>query len=167
VESGKEWSGEIAGYRTALSNVARYICHDKDAREDLIQDTFVRALQARSAPTGNTLSWLITILRNALIDKGRRQRPDLVPLAEDTPAMAPEPDPPWCDVSIENVKAVVAALPRELREPFEMHYIDGDRYKDVAAKLDIPPNTVATRLLRARKAIRKALFGDRVKRRSK
>jgi DNA-directed RNA polymerase specialized sigma24 family protein len=52
-------------------------------------------------------------------------------------------------------------LEPEFRQVFTLHAFERRSYKDIAAALDIPQNTVGTRLLRARKKLRVLLLGGR------
>lgn len=165
VESGKV---ELEKYAPELRYVARYICRDDAERDDLIQDTFVRALRHLShhPPPANMAAWLVSILRNAYIDMKRRPSREFELLIEDTPTPEPEPEPPWGDISIDDVCKALCELRPALRESFKRHYFAGQRYKDIAQEFGISPNTVATQLLRARKRLREILLRDRVKLRS-
>lgn len=165
VESGKV---ELEGYAPELRSVARHICREDVEREDLIQDTFVRALRYLShhPRPANMGPWLVSILRNAFIDMKRRPARECEQLVDEPPTSEQEPEPPWSDVSIEDVRKALGELKPSLRELFERHYIAGRRYKDIAAELGISPNTVATQLLRARKRLREVLLRDRVRLRS-
>ena len=163
--------GAAAGWSTAdlrtheaeLRAAARHICRDPMEREDLIQDTFERGLRylrsGNPAPR-NMRVWLVSILRNAFIDRTRRTAVAFEELGEHSAPLEHEP-PAWSDVSLDEVRAALAELEPELRVPFEMHYIAQVRYREIAEQLRIPSNTVATRLLRARKLLRQILLRDR------
>lgn len=164
------WSDpDLRIHEAELRAAARYLCGNDSEREDLIQDTFERALRFLSRgnprPT-NMRPWLVSILRHAFIDLKRRTAVAFVPLGDDPSAIEQEPQPPWGDVSVEQVRVAVARLEPELGVIFEMHYFSQLRYKDIAKQLGIPQNTVATRLLRARKVLRDILMRDRVDHRS-
>jgi RNA polymerase sigma factor (sigma-70 family) len=160
------WSDtELRTHEAALRAAARYICRDEGEREDLIQDAFERGLRFLSAgnprPT-NMRVWLVSILRNAFIDRRRRAAVVFEELDADRAAPAAEPEPPpWADVSIDEVRAALAELDPGLRAAFELHYLERFRYREIAERLGIPANTVATRLFRARKALRDVLLRGR------
>lgn len=164
-DRGRErWTAELASYEAELRATSRYICRNDSEREDLIQDAFERALRHLGAgnprPT-NMRAWLVSILRNAFIDR-RRRAAVAGALFEDGPAAVaapePEPEPPWSAVSIDDVRAALAELDEPQRVAFELHYLSRMRYDQIASQLGIPSNTVATRLYRARKALREILL---------
>jgi RNA polymerase sigma-70 factor (ECF subfamily) len=154
------WAAELASHEPSLRAAARHICRDDGDREDLIQDTFERALKHLSAGNPRPIhmrAWLVSILRNAFIDRKRRAS---IPVSElmDVPQEPPDPEPAWCSVSVDQVRVALDELPTELRTAFELHYLKRLRYSEIAVRLKIPPNTVATRLFRARRSLRDILL---------
>jgi RNA polymerase sigma-70 factor (ECF subfamily) len=163
-EAHVELERRLAAHGPALRAAAAGLCRGSGAPEleDLIQDTFERALRhltaGRPAPD-NERAWLVSILRHVFIDRLRAARPrhetiDELPL----PAPEPVPEPVWARVSIADVEAALATIDPALRAPFELHYLQRMPYAEIAATLKIPPNTVASRLHRARKAVRDCLL---------
>jgi RNA polymerase sigma factor (sigma-70 family) len=150
-------------HEAELRTASRYICRDDSEREDLIQDTFERALRhlgAGNPNPGNMRAWLVSILRNAFIDRKRRAAVAVMVHNDEPVAAAPEPEPEpvWSAVSIEDVRAALAELDEPQRRVFELHYLERMRYDQIASQLGVPANTVATRLYRARKALREILL---------
>jgi RNA polymerase sigma-70 factor (ECF subfamily) len=146
----------LAEHAPALHAAAVHLCRKAWETDDLVQDTFERALrhlsQGNPAPI-HMRGWLVSILRNAFIDRVRRRAVTFEPIADHAEPER-DPEPAWAQVSVDEIRAAVARLDGELRSVFELHYIEGLRYKVVAAKLRVPENTVASRLYRARKALR-------------
>lgn len=135
--------------------------------DDLVQDTFERALRhvtaGRPAPD-NPRAWLVSILRNVFVDRLRARHSEervrqghAAEPREDAGAAEPTAPPAWSQVSLDDVRDALPAIDPALRAAFELHYLRGLRYADVASALGIPMNTVASRLHRARQAIRDAL----------
>lgn len=153
----------LAQHAPALRAAAGALCPNPAECEDLVQDTFERALRhlARgNEPVRNARAWLVTILRNAFIDRVRAERS--MPLDdEDLPAPEPEPQPVWANVTLADVRAALPHIDPDLRAVFELHYLEGMRYREIAARLAVPENTVASRLFRARKALRDQLLASR------
>jgi RNA polymerase sigma-70 factor, ECF subfamily len=133
-----------------------------DAR-DLTQRALERGLRSlhRFESGTNVRSWLLRILTNLFIDDCRRAAsgPRLEPLDERTAGgEAPEPEedepePPWSRITPEQFHDAMCSLPLLFRQIYELRIRDGLRYADIAARLDIPLGTVATRLARARKRL--------------
>lgn len=150
-------------HEAELRTASRYICRDDSEREDLIQDTFERALRhlgAGNPKPGNMRAWLVSILRNAFIDRKRRAAVAVMVHDDELVAVAPapEPEPVWSGVSLEDVRAALAELDESQRRVFELHHLERMRYDQIASQLGVPANTVATRLFRARKALREILL---------
>jgi RNA polymerase sigma-70 factor, ECF subfamily len=154
------FEGELSLHAGALRAAAGALCRNGSECEDLIQDTFERALRhmvERDTPVRNMRAWLVTILRNVFIDRMRAERATTWAI-DDCPAAEPDPEPPWADVTLADVQIALATIEVELREVFELHYLKGMRYRDIAARLAVPENTVASRLFRARRALRDQLL---------
>lgn len=138
--------------------------------EDLVQDTLLRAWRSIDSFDGRyPRAWLLTILRNAQINRHRRKRPVLL----DDPDLAIE-RPPSVDgvdsASAEDVvvdrtfdaavETAVVALPVKFREALLLVDVHGLTYVAAAAVLGVPEGTVMSRLHRARARVRKSLAGS-------
>jgi RNA polymerase sigma-70 factor, ECF subfamily len=156
-----DFPDELVRHRPALERAALRLCRNRHDAEDLVQSTLVRAWQARAQflPGGNIGGWLYRILSNHHLDNVRRRRGVQVPLPDDVPAESPAEDdraspPP------EVVLEALGQLPPELREPLEMLAVHHKLYREIAAELSIPINTVGTRIRRARLLLQES-FADR------
>ncbi len=144
-------------YRTARSLTGNHA----DA-EDLVQDTLVRAFRAIERFDGRyPRAWLLTIMRNANINRARKKKPDLL----DDPDLTFErsgnfaetatPESitvaPLFDAAVEDA---FARLSPDFRQIVELVDLDGLAYQEAADVLDIPVGTVMSRLHRARRKIR-------------
>jgi RNA polymerase sigma-70 factor, ECF subfamily len=156
-----------------LYRVARSITrHDADA-EDLVQDTMLRAFRAIGRFDGrHPRAWLLTIMRNAQINRVRRKRPGLLDdpdgAADRAGSMAESSDGPE-DVAMARrfdatVEAAYLDLPDKYREVIDLVDLAGLSYQDAAGVLEIPQGTVMSRLHRGRKRIREALGAAGVER---
>ncbi len=144
-------------YRTAWS-----LTRSDAEAQDLVQDTLLRAFRAIDRFDGRyPRAWLLTIMRNANINRARKKKPDLLddPDAtfERSKDFADNDDPetlvvePVFDAAVENA---FEALPDKFREVVELVDLNGLAYQEAAELLDIPVGTVMSRLHRARKRIR-------------
>jgi RNA polymerase sigma-70 factor (ECF subfamily) len=150
-------AGAIAAARSDLLHRAQRMVGFSDA-EDLVQSTLERALQHASRfQSGTDLgAWLRRIMSNLLVDEWRRRKPHCGGSLETEPAPAPEPQPAWRELTSEDVDAAVPKLPPRLRAVFELHH-EGASYAEIARRLNILPTTVGTRLMRARRRLRRLL----------
>ena len=149
-----DFPDELVKHRPALERSARRLCRNRHDAEDLVQATLVRALQARAQflPGGNIGGWLYRILSNHHRDNLRRKSGIQVPLPDEVPDLSPKGDDSSSLLAMppEVVLEALHQLPDELRQPLELSVIHGKRYREIAEQLDIPINTVGTRIRRAR-----------------
>lgn len=145
-----------------LYRVARSMTrHDADA-EDLVQDTMLRAFRAIERFDGrHPRAWLLTIMRNAQINRVRRRRPGLLNDPDDVDVTADPGTGPEGLVVDQEFDATVAeayqALPDKFRGVIDLVDLAGLSYQEAASVLEIPQGTVMSRLHRGRTRIRDAL----------
>lgn len=148
--------------RVALSITRRTV----DA-EDLVQETLLRAYRAIDGFDGEyPRAWLLTIMRNAEVNRHRRRRPELlrdpdVALAKLAAVPSAGAGDPETVVVGETFDAVVAdaynALPDRHRAVVGLVDLDGLAYAEAAEVLGVPIGTVMSRLHRARARMRDRL----------
>lgn len=121
--------------------------------EDLLQDTFIRALRhpERLAASVSPRAYLFGIARHVSVDALRRSRPT-VTLAG-TEAVATEAE----DVRLEPMREAIAALPEAQREALQLKLQHELSYAEIAQVLGIPVGTVRSRLHHAVLALRSSL----------
>jgi RNA polymerase sigma-70 factor (ECF subfamily) len=150
----------IALHTPTLEVVARKLCREPAVAADLIQDTLERAWRHLDSLHDEACArgWLVRILRNTFLDQLRRRRPE-VPIDEaHEPAAAVADEPSWWErVTVEDLRQAIEQLKEPYRTAAVMHDLDGHSYREIAAKLDIPSATAATRLHRAHTRIRELL----------
>lgn len=150
-------------YRGALR-----LTRDSAQAEDLVQDTYVRALryQASYRPGTNMKAWLFAIMRNLFWDRFKGGRPEdlsldgddehsLYDTLEDDEA-GPE-DLALDQIAHEEVIRAVDTLPEIHREVVLLVDVEGFSYKDTADVLGVPIGTVMSRLHRARHQLQQSL----------
>ncbi|MGH8986811.1 MAG: RNA polymerase sigma factor [Acidimicrobiia bacterium] len=145
-------------YRVGLS-----ITRSHADAEDLVQDTLVRAYRSIDGFDGrHPRAWLLTILRNAQINRTRRRRPDLLhdpdevtrrAATTEDPSAQPE-EAALVDVLDEHLGAALDALPIKFRQVVDLIDVSELSYQEAAEVLGVPAGTVMSRLSRARKRLR-------------
>jgi RNA polymerase sigma-70 factor (ECF subfamily) len=159
---GGDRVAELMTHWPALHRSARKLMRDPADSEDLAHDAFERALRSldRFKAGTNMRAWLYTIMVRLARDQFRRRRIrrtdeidiEMVPTPEDEP-----PPPAWSAVTPEQVRAALTGVSPVLRQVFELHELEHLAYLQIAGKLGIPVNTVASRLRRARERLRELL----------
>ena len=147
-------SNEIGEYLTRLWRYGLVLSGNRDAAEDLVQATCVRALErAHQFQEGTRLDrWLFSILnsiwKNELRSQKIRTGAGFVS-AEDvlTSDGAAEVE---TNIFAREVLAEVQALPEVQRETVFLVYAEGLTYKEAAETLDVPVGTIMSRLAAAR-----------------
>jgi RNA polymerase sigma-70 factor (ECF subfamily) len=127
--------------------------------EDLVQETFARALErfGQLRDPEKARGWLYAILRNAYLQRCRDERVGReVPLdaAGDLPG---PPEGPLPEVEPERLQQALNELPEPFRTPVILFYFEDFSYRDIAEHLDVPVGTVMSRLARAKAHLRQRL----------
>jgi len=152
-----------------LMRVARSITGNPTDADDLVQDTLLRAYRSIDKFDGRyPRAWLLTIMRNAQINRVRRKRPSLMrdpdttlAVVANTDADGQTPEAAIVDQTFDAaVERSLNAIPKQFREAIHLVDINGLSYNEAAAVLDIPVGTVMSRLHRGRKLIRNDLTMD-------
>ncbi|MGE3172729.1 MAG: sigma-70 family RNA polymerase sigma factor [Planctomycetota bacterium] len=152
--------------RTApeLMRVALYLCGDRVEAEDLLQRTFLLAIERRAAfdATQRCLPWLCGILANHARQLQRRRAQAAARTAtgdpDDVAGRERAPDATAID---RELRAALGRLRQELGAPYaevlDLHLERGFTARDIAAQLGRPPGTVRTQLMRALRLLRQRL----------
>ena len=150
----------------ALYNFAHWLTQNREEAEDLVQETYVKALKgfASFQQGTNFRAWIYRILRNTFLTS----RTGLA--ATRTVALESEDEGPILAVSLqtpesilleqadqERVQAALEQLPVNFREVLLLCDFEEMSYQEMADTLAVPIGTVMSRLNRARKALRAAL----------
>ena len=151
--------------------VARHLVGSREEAEDLMQETYARAFRSwRSFTPGTNLrAWLLRILTNLNIDRGRRlqRQPDQQPLEEGDyflyNKLEETPDGPTDEervvqrLSQGDVVSALSEVPHDFRDVVVLVDIGDFTYADAAQILDIPVGTVMSRLHRGRRILKQAM----------
>jgi RNA polymerase sigma-70 factor, ECF subfamily len=156
--------------------VARGLVGSKEEAEDLMQDTYARAFRSwRSFTPGTNLrAWLLRILTNLNIDRGRRvqRSPDMQSLEErdyylydrlEATSGNRDQERVVERLSQDDIVDALAEVPHDFRDVVVLVDIGDFSYADAAQILDIPVGTVMSRLHRGRRILKKQLAEVAVK----
>jgi len=144
-----------------LYNFACWLTHDRQEAEDLVQETYVKALKGFSSfqPGTNFRAWIYKILRNAfLTSRTGLKATATVPLdlegEEALPVAKETPESILLQRSDGRlVQQALEQLPVAYREVLLLCEVEEMSYQEISATLAIPMGTVMSRLSRARKAL--------------
>jgi|SRR5580700_3099634 RNA polymerase sigma factor (sigma-70 family) len=150
----------------SLYNFARWLVHNQNDAEDLVQETYLKALRSfASFQRGtNFRAWMFRILKNTFLSSCSKLERRM------TVAMDPEEDGYELPVDTETpetilmnrsnsqlVQRAIYNLPVHYRETLLLCEVEEMSYQEIAGILSIPTGTVMSRLARARKAVRESL----------
>jgi RNA polymerase sigma-70 factor (ECF subfamily) len=142
----------------AMRRLAYRILGHQNAMDDALQEAYLNAFRAlpRFDGSGAFSSWLYRITYNACIDEFRRarRRPELTDRSADEPHAAAGPE--RTVAAADAVQRALGSLPADQRATVVLVDGEGFDHKETAQILGIAPGTVASRLSRARHAIRRA-----------
>lgn len=154
-------SADWASLRTVLLRTALRATRDETEAEDIVHTALLRALERRSTlpPDVNWQAWLMTVMRRLIIDRARMSQ-TLKSSGHDPDAVIAttiEPPPTWACVTPHQLDTALSRCKPSLQEVFELCCHQNLKHAEVAARLRISLRTVATRLYRARGALRTLL----------
>jgi RNA polymerase sigma-70 factor (ECF subfamily) len=170
VEGRSAFDAAALAHLSSLYHFARWLTGSDTEAKDLVQETYLRAIQAyrQFRPETNLRAWLFRIMRNRFIDEyWRRDREPLsADLLEKEEAQG-RTDPLPGNFELEQNRALVrgdlnralSALPEVYRTAILLADVEGWTWEEVAQVLDVPIGTVQSRLFRGRRTLR-ALLRD-------
>ena len=156
----------------ALYGYAMALTRDRTIAEDLVQETYLRAVRAfgRLLPDSNLKGWLFAIMRNAWLNQVRHEQcgPSWVELdaeSEDRDAwidgQSVDPEAAFEQRETrDRVRVAIESLRPAHREVIVLRDIEGFSYKQIATILGCPAGTVMSRLGRARDKLRSLLVDE-------
>ncbi len=163
-EEEGDLAAQIVNLRPRLLRFAWSLTRDREAAEDLTQETIVRALasQWRFQPGTNLKAWLFRILRNIHLNllRAAGTHPALVSIEE----LVIEPASPHDELNpvetrvieradLRRIADVYRTLPPAFAGPLYLTAIEELSYAEAASILDIPVGTVMSRVYRARRLL--------------
>src|SRR6266403_5218091 len=162
---------EALGLSDQVYRVARRLVGSREEAEDLVQETYARAFRSwrQFTPGTNLRAWLLRILTNLNIDRGRRQQraPQMQPLEANDyflyDKLAESGDGVTDEqrvverLSQDDIVTALSAVPHDFRDVIVLVVIGDFSYQDAANILDIPIGTVMSRLHRGRRILKREL----------
>lgn len=146
-----------------LFGICLSVLRDRAEAEEVLQDVYVRVWQKADsyAVTGHSpMTWLITVARNLSIDQLRRRKVRTADLDEVAEIADARPGPEAAAVA-QSERARIATclgeLPSDRADAVRRAYLLGETYADLAARFDVPLNTMRTWLRRSLMSLRECL----------
>jgi RNA polymerase sigma-70 factor (ECF subfamily) len=155
----------------SLYNFARWLVHNSNDAEDLVQETYLKALRSFGSfqPGTNFRAWIFQILRNTFLtscSKLERRMTVAMDSEEGGPELAVDTETPETILmnrsNSQLVQRAIDDLPVHYRETLLLCEVEEMSYQEIAEILSIPIGTVMSRLARARKAVREIVHSEQV-----
>ena len=170
-EQGRIFEQELLPHIQPLYNFAFHLCYNEEDANDLVQETYLKALRFvdKYIQGTNAKAWLFKILKNAFINQYRKRskRPMQVDY-EDIASYHDSEEGSYVDfmdlreeifqgMMGDEVTTAINALPIDFRTVILLCDIEGFTYEEIAKIVDIPIGTVRSRLHRARNMLKEQL----------
>jgi len=161
-----EFSNQLVSLKGQLARYALKLTANRNDAEDLLQDTFLKALTHRNnfQDSTNLKAWTYTIMKNTFINNYRKNMrhntifdgtKDLFFLSQDKDSFYVEPDSAFREKEIDTA---IDRLDSEFKVPFRMH-TQGYKYKEISDVLGLNIGTVKSRIFFTRKKLAESLEG--------
>jgi RNA polymerase sigma-70 factor, ECF subfamily len=167
-ENRKRFESLVMPHLDAAYNLARWLTHNDADAQDVVQESFMRAMRYMGSFRGDSArAWLLQIVRHTCYSWLKENRPVEKVAIDDLDDVwqeiaAPAADEPH-SMAIRKadrlqINEAIAALPVAFREVLVLRELEDLSYIDIARIADIPLGTVMSRLARARGLMREALM---------
>jgi len=149
-----------------LYNLAQWLTQDRSEAEDLVQETYAKALKGFDSfqPGTNFRAWMYRILRNTFLTSRTGLQAKTISLDDEDGPQSVSPATTETPESLllaradhDAIQAALEQLPVAYREIILLCDVEEMSYREIAEGLSIPMGTVMSRLARARKAMRQLL----------
>ena len=151
----------------SLYNFARWLVHDSNEADDLVQETYLKALRSFASFQSDTnfRAWIFQILKNSFLSsRSKLERRVTVAMDPDQDGRQLAVDSATPETILMNrsdskrMQRAIEDLPVHYRETLLLCEVEEMSYQEIAEVLSIPIGTVMSRLARARKAVRQSLL---------
>ena len=148
-----------ATFSSSLLKHARYLTTDKDDADDLLQETFIRAMKhlrlLESLTPNKRRAWLFRTMANLFVDKQRARRGEVAFLTnlrqlstEETLHSTIAPTP------MVNIHEILKLIPEKYHDLIHMRFVLGMTSEEIANTTGIPASTIRSRIRAALKKLR-------------
>ena len=155
-----EFNHQLTSLEEALERFAMSLTMNREDANDLVQETYLKALTYREKFMNNTnlKAWVYTIMKNSFINNYRRtarenttfdNTKDLYYLNNSNLGNESSPE---TTLSVSEIQAHIDKLDDDLRIPFQMHQ-EGYKYKEIADEMNLKIGTVKSRIFFSRKKL--------------
>jgi len=155
-----EFEREVLPHLDAAYNLARFLVHNEQDAEDVVQEASLRAFRFFETFRGeNSRAWFLKIVRNVSFTALRKNRPEEMNVVFDEELHSTETPPMDAGIELDRVqdrqtvRAAIEQLPPEFREAITLRELEGVSYKEIADIAGVPIGTVMSRLARARRQL--------------
>lgn len=146
---------DIVALLPDLRAFARFMCREREAADDLVQNTVLAALNKQNQFTAGTnlKAWMFTIMRNRFYSDLRTQRRR--PVSVDTDSVAPlaAVDNPEAAIAIKELSSALWRLSAQAREALILVGASGFSYEEASRLCGCSVGTLKVRVSRARKQL--------------
>ena len=143
------------------SFIRRRVFDPRDV-EDILQEVFFELVEAnrRLMPIDHVTAWLYRVARNRITDLFRRKTPEPLEVEDQLPSARAGPDATLAGSELADaLEAALAELPKEQRDVWIAHEIEGRSFKEMSAETGVSINTLLSRKRYAVLHLRKRLQG--------
>jgi len=159
-----EFNNNLVSLEDNLMKFALSLTTDQAKAEDLVQDTYMKAITYKDkfVDYTNLKAWVFTIMKNTFINNYRRavKENTIIDGSQDLYFLNMPQDSgfnsPESNYSLDELEKVIDSLEDEFKIPFRMH-VQGFKYKEIAEKLDLKIGTVKSRIFFTRKKLMELL----------
>jgi RNA polymerase sigma-70 factor (ECF subfamily) len=155
-----EFNASLIKMKPKLHRFAMSLVADREKAPDLVQDTFLKALNYKNkfADFTNFNAWVFTIMKNTFINNYRRNLKENVIIDKiqnfdyaDQPYVS-GPGSPESHYTLNELESTINLLSNEFKVPFRMH-VNGYKYKEIADELGLKIGTVKSRIFLSRQKL--------------
>ncbi|HEY2805363.1 MAG TPA: RNA polymerase sigma factor [Gemmatimonadales bacterium] len=148
----------VERYRIEFGRVAEAMLGDRDAAEDVLQESFISAYRSlgRCRDPERFKSWAFRIVTNRCRDLLRKRPAISIDLVE-VPAKEAADMPAEDSELAAQLERAMSRLTPEQREVFVMKEVEGRSYEEMAELLDLKIDALRMRVMRAKTVLRKAM----------